>query len=1003
MSRRTATVTLILLSLWLVSARIAANPDGIELELRSFEPADGYAVNLFASEADGIVNPLAMRWDTRGRLWVACSLVYPQIEPGEIPDDKIIVLEDTDSDGRADKSIVFAGGLNIPTGIEIGAGGVYVGQGTELLHLKDTNGDGRADERRVVLSGFGNGDSHQTINSFVWSPGGELFFCQGDGIESRVETPWGISSLFQAGVFRLRPRRLELHGLLDDFMGPGNPWGVAFDDWGQAIVIDGAGGISFLTPAMLPTSHFLKLPRIGREGGYCGIDVLGGLHLPDDARGDIVIGDYHRNMVSRFSLRPDGAGFDVEWKPPLVHSTHRNFRPVDVKQGPDGAIYIADWYNPIICHQDDSYRHPDRDRTHGRIWRVTARGRALATKPRLVGVPLGRVLEHLKSPERWTRHQAKRELSNRAVTEADRSRVARALKRWVAALDGEAPGYERHLFESLGVFESLEVVEPELLGRLLTARDHRARAYATRVIGRWQERLDDPLGLVAARITEPHPLVRMEAVIASAQVRAPRAVEIATRVVDRPTDAFIEYALIQAVHMLKPHWLPAFKQGEVTFDGNVRRLAAALKTIRSLDVVKTLRRLAVARELDSQTRAAILSGMVEIGGPKELRLAFDRDTYLHDSRYDVALHSDVLGELARVHRRRQVRPDGDLVKPLQRMLEHEDARLRAEAMRLVGVWKIVALKREVLRTARSEQCALSTRRMAVASLAQLDGADSRRALEEIAARAAPRSLRIAAIAALSQADLATAAVQAAKLFSESNESDFDPTVVIRAFLARQGGADALAAVLDEIDLTPALAELGLQALSSAGRSDEQLMTVFSNALEIVRTGAVTSYSPELVKKIGSEALAKGDARHGEVVFRSRAANCHACHTVGGDGGWAGPDLSAVGTTLPLDRLVEEALWPRRHVKEGYSLVQVITQDGEVYQGYEQKGRQRKRDDTLLLRELNSGDVLQIPRARIASRIDAGTAMPSGLAASLPRTDLRDLLRFLSELGTRGAR
>jgi putative heme-binding domain-containing protein len=298
--------------------------------------------------------------------------------------------------------------------------------------------------------------------------------------------------------------------------------------------------------------------------------------------------------------------------------------------------------------------------------------------------------------------------------------------------------------------------------------------------------------------------------------------------------------------------------------------------------------------------------------------------------------------------------------------------------------------------------------MAVASLARLDGADSRRALEEIAARGAPRSLRMAAIAALSRADLATAAAQAARLFSESHERDFDPTLVIRAFLARQGGADALAGVLEEIDLTPALAELGLQALSSAGRSDERLMTVFSDALGIARAGPITtspitSYSPELVKKIGAEALAKGDARHGEVVFRSRAANCHACHTVGGDGGWAGPDLSAVGTTLPLDRLVEEVLWPRRHVKEGYSLVQVVTQDGEVYQGYEQKGQKRKRDDTLLLRELTSGDVLRIPPARIASRIDAGTAMPSGLAASLPRTDLHDLLRFLSELGTWGAK
>ena len=118
---------------------------------------------------------------------------------------------------------------------------MYVGQATDLLFLRDLDDDGHADERQVLLSGFGTGDTHQAINSFTWSPGGELFFCQGDGIESRVETPWGVSSLYQAGVYRLRPGRLQLHGLLDDFMGPGNPWGIVFDDWGQSLVVDGAG------------------------------------------------------------------------------------------------------------------------------------------------------------------------------------------------------------------------------------------------------------------------------------------------------------------------------------------------------------------------------------------------------------------------------------------------------------------------------------------------------------------------------------------------------------------------------------------------------------------------------------------------------------------------------------------------------------------------------------------------------------------------------------------
>ena len=226
-------------------------------ELKAFKPAEGFAVNLFASEKLGVANPLTIRWDAKGRMYVACTWSYPHLKPGEIPNDKIIQLTDTDGDGQADRSTVFADGLNIPTGLETADGGVYVGQATDLLFLRDLDDDGHADERQVLLSGFGTGDTHQAINSFTWSPDGELFFCQGDGIESRVETPWGVSSLYQAGVYRLRPGRLQLHGLLDDFMGPGNPWGIVFDDWGQSLVVDGAGGISYLTPASIPAKHRL--------------------------------------------------------------------------------------------------------------------------------------------------------------------------------------------------------------------------------------------------------------------------------------------------------------------------------------------------------------------------------------------------------------------------------------------------------------------------------------------------------------------------------------------------------------------------------------------------------------------------------------------------------------------------------------------------------------------------------------------------------------------------
>ena len=193
-------------------ARDEADEHSPAAEQATFTVADGLEVNLFAAEADGVVKPIQIRFDARGRLWVVGSAVYPQIEAGQVPNDKVLILEDTDHDGRCDKTTVFADGLTIPTGIELGDGGAYVGHGTQLLHLKDTDHDDKADDRRVVLRGFGTGDTHQNINSFAWGPGGELWFCQGLSIRSRVETPWGIISLDKAGLWRFYPRRMKLEG-----------------------------------------------------------------------------------------------------------------------------------------------------------------------------------------------------------------------------------------------------------------------------------------------------------------------------------------------------------------------------------------------------------------------------------------------------------------------------------------------------------------------------------------------------------------------------------------------------------------------------------------------------------------------------------------------------------------------------------------------------------------------------------------------------------------------
>ncbi|MHA3769916.1 PVC-type heme-binding CxxCH protein [Verrucomicrobiota bacterium sgz303538] len=537
-------------------------------ELASFKLAEGFEANLFASEKDGVTKPIQMRWDARGRLWVIGSTTYPQIKPGEEPNDKVLILEDTDGDGRADKTTVFADGLMIPTGLEIAptekGSAVYVGEGTKLLLLRDTDGDNRADTREVVLRGFGTGDNHQNINSFAWSPGGELMFCQGLHAFSRVETPWGISALDEAGFWRLRPRQLRLDGFFGGKPDPQNPWGWTWTDWGQPLLVAGNnGGIFYPLPEMVRGHDQRRVGNIwvnARGRKTSGPDIVGTAHLPPEWQGTFITGGYINNAVWALKIEDDGAGFRMTDLQPLLTSTHTSFRPVDVKIGPDGAIYVCDWYNPIIGHYQASFRHPDRDKTHGRIWRITYKGRPLVKQPPVADAPIEQLLENLKSPERWLRLQSKRVLASRNTED-----VTKALRAWWPRLDPDAADTEHALFEALGVFESHEALEPELLKRLLKAKTADARAYAVSTLGRWADRLPndfDPVDALAGLAHDENPRVRLAAIVAAGNLQRPDSIVVALAAAEQPRDNFINSALQQSIVALKPQWQPQIAKAE---------------------------------------------------------------------------------------------------------------------------------------------------------------------------------------------------------------------------------------------------------------------------------------------------------------------------------------------------------------------------------------------------------------------------------------------------------
>ncbi|MGI9174060.1 MAG: PVC-type heme-binding CxxCH protein, partial [Rhodothermales bacterium] len=322
--------------------REVPDPDP-QRELEMLRVPEGYEINLFAAEPM-IAKPVQMNWDEHGRLWVASSTAYPQVVPGQTPNDKIIVLEDTDGDGQADQSTVFADSLLTPTGLMPGDGGVYVANSTEVLHLKDTDGDGRADERRVVLRGFGQDDTHHLIHTFRWGPEARLYLNQAIYIYSSIETPWGLRRLDGGGIWQLWPQTLELDVFARGFY---NPWGHEFDRWGQSFVTDGAGfqGINYAFPgAQFEAAKGAERILDGLNQGhpkYAGLEILSGRHLPDSLHGQILTNDYRANQVNRFIVSEDESGFASEEAGEFVWTKHVAFRPVDVRMGPDGALYLA--------------------------------------------------------------------------------------------------------------------------------------------------------------------------------------------------------------------------------------------------------------------------------------------------------------------------------------------------------------------------------------------------------------------------------------------------------------------------------------------------------------------------------------------------------------------------------------------------------------------------------------------------------------------------------------
>ena len=558
--------------------------------LKKFKLAPGYKIELFASEEEfkDLANPVQLSFDNKGRLWVATMPSYPHYKPGDSkPNDKIIILEDTNQDGKADKQIVFADSLHLPVGFELAPEGVYVSQGTNFMLFTDTDGDDRADKREILLSGFDDHDTHHAHHAFTTDPSGAIYMGEGVFLHTNVETPYGTVRATNGGFYRYSPQRHYLERTAQ--LSIPNPWGIAFDDWGQPIFAETSSpDVRWMLPGTVKSRYGVAthksvnlIEESQRVRPTSGLEFVSSRHFPDDVQGNFLINNTIGFLgTKQHTLEDDGTGFKSRHQLDLVQSEDRNFRPVDMEFAPDGSLYIVDWHNILIGHMQHNARDPLRDHVHGRIYRVTYPSRPLVQPAKIAGASIQELLENLKLPEYRTRYRTRRELRGR-----DPEEVLPAVRSWVAKLDIESKNYDHDLLEALWVTWGLNKVDENILYQVLQSKDFRARAAGVRVLRYSGHQIGKQAELLLKAAGDEHGRVRLEAIVAASWLEPETGLKIIEEAGKHPLDEWMIHAYETAQAHLQGKSLKEKREESIKTDlkGAERELFIKGKEIFSRD------------------------------------------------------------------------------------------------------------------------------------------------------------------------------------------------------------------------------------------------------------------------------------------------------------------------------------------------------------------------------------------------------------------------------------
>ena len=494
-----------------------------EQELAGFKVPKGFVIELVASEKDGVINPIDLTFDDAGRLWTQTAMMYPLDPIADIqwndllklmddPEaqknhpnfkrildlyqgktkgaDKILVLSDLYGK-KPVKTSVWADGLTIPMSLLPYKNGAYVVQGSELFFLNDTNQDGKADQRTPLLTGFGFTDTHTMAHVLIRAPGDWIHFSQGalnksgvSSLKSDVKLKIDYSKIARLS---LDAKKMELvsSGLNNiwgfQLRGNGQWFGSEANDLGYSVapMEPGSGfpgiGNERLSPyqPFIPSLHEFRVGGTGISGTAFADDASGS--FPDEFKNVAFLANPITSSINAVQIvrNPDGS-VSAKHLPDLLTSEDDWFRPVNMEFGPDGSLYIADWYNKIISHNELPTTHPDRDKSHGRIWRI----RHVSQKPRMIPdlnvVKTEELVNHLKSPSLWEKRAAWHQISDRPISET------KTLAADLVAMASDESQDEVTRIHALWSLEGIKHDDAQLLSSLLKSPLHDLRREAVR-------------------------------------------------------------------------------------------------------------------------------------------------------------------------------------------------------------------------------------------------------------------------------------------------------------------------------------------------------------------------------------------------------------------------------------------------------------------------------------------------------------------------------------------